>query len=289
MLMPQEKESDGKLYRVYHKKGNHQNTKMNQDGTKAAIQFTDEENDLDGPLEIVEADESEYVKTEYVEVEPGPRTWQEIIVEDVIAPVAREFLEQAFEVGFQYLGAQMEKKVVPKIRQKTKQFTENTKNVFAGIKDGLAGKETKVSQLIRESEKKKQTSVAVKERTFVADKEAHSNKSSEPKQELSQEEIQQIIEAMKNSAMMLATCIRMLNNSVLADDGSNLEKRLELQLNIQELTTADVMGRIDMLLEDKNRDLLDATSVRMIAAFRKGNFVVNGEEVPIQNYLESNE
>ena len=39
-----EKEVDEKLYRVVRKKGSHVNTKVNPDGTKSALQFTDENN-----------------------------------------------------------------------------------------------------------------------------------------------------------------------------------------------------------------------------------------------------
>ncbi len=37
-----EKEVDEKLYRVVRKKGSHVNTKVNPDGTKSALQFTDD-------------------------------------------------------------------------------------------------------------------------------------------------------------------------------------------------------------------------------------------------------
>lgn len=50
---------DEKLYRVVRKKDSHLNTKINLDGSKAAIQFTDDSNNLSGPVDIVEVDESE--------------------------------------------------------------------------------------------------------------------------------------------------------------------------------------------------------------------------------------
>lgn len=282
-----EKETDGKLYRVYHKKGNHQNTKKNPDGSKAAIQFTNEDNGLDGPLDLIEVDEREFVKTEYVEVDQEPRTFKQIIIEDVVAPIAREVLEQALDIGFQYISVQMEQKVVPKLKVKAKEFSKKMNIVFEGIKEEVTGKKTKNSRLIRESEQERTTAVAVKKEAKIKKSKPMVHKSNENMQVRSQEEIQQILGAMKSSALMLATCIRMLNNSIVADDGSDPEKRLEIQRNIQELTTTDVMDRIDLLLEDKNRDLLDQASLRLVAAFRHGNFIVDGEEVPIQKYLES--
>ena len=41
-----DKHIDDKLYRVVHKDGSHLNTKVNSDGTKSALQFTDDNNDL---------------------------------------------------------------------------------------------------------------------------------------------------------------------------------------------------------------------------------------------------
>lgn len=46
-----------------------------------------------------------------------------------------------------------------------------------------------------------------------------------------------------------------------------------------------MMGQINQLLEDKNRNLLNQTSLIMLAAFRDGNFIVDGEPVPISEFL----
>lgn len=57
------KESDGKVYRVYKDRDNHINTKINEDGRKAAIQFDDEDNKLNGPVELEEVDIDEIIAT----------------------------------------------------------------------------------------------------------------------------------------------------------------------------------------------------------------------------------
>ena len=41
-----DKYTDDKLYKVVRKDGSHLNTKVNPDGTKSALQFTDDNNDL---------------------------------------------------------------------------------------------------------------------------------------------------------------------------------------------------------------------------------------------------
>ena len=57
-----------KLYRIKTKEGAHVNEKVKDDGSRAAIQF-DDENGLQGPVDLVEVDESEYTREVYVEVE----------------------------------------------------------------------------------------------------------------------------------------------------------------------------------------------------------------------------
>lgn len=62
------------------------------------IQFTDDGNELNGPLDIIEVDEREFMKAEYIDKYDKSRTFQEIIIEDVIVPVSRELLYQAYGV-----------------------------------------------------------------------------------------------------------------------------------------------------------------------------------------------
>lgn len=45
-----DKYTKDKLYRVVHKEGSHFNTKVNPDGSKSVLQFTDENNDLNGSV-----------------------------------------------------------------------------------------------------------------------------------------------------------------------------------------------------------------------------------------------
>lgn len=58
-----------------------------------------------------------------------------------------------------------------------------------------------------------------------------------------------------------------------------------MQKEFESLTTQEMMGQINQLLEDKNRKLFDQSSLIMLAAFRDGNFIVDGEPVPIRHFL----
>lgn len=90
--------TEEKLYKIVRKKDSHVNTKLNPDGSKAAVQFTDDGNNLSGPVNLIEVDEKEFIRTEYVSIQDTPRTFKEIIWQEVIAPVMREFLYQAMIV-----------------------------------------------------------------------------------------------------------------------------------------------------------------------------------------------
>ena len=81
-----------KLYKIVRKKDSHVNTKLNPDGSKAAIQFTDDGNDLNGPVNLIEVDERELIRTEYIPVQDELRTFKEIVWQDVVAPAMRELL-----------------------------------------------------------------------------------------------------------------------------------------------------------------------------------------------------
>ena len=89
-----------KLYKVIRKKDNHQNTKINEDGSRAALQFT-EENDMDGPLKIIEATDEEIIQRGK-ELDCEGRTWKEIIWEDIIIPNSKDAIDQLLKIGYRH-------------------------------------------------------------------------------------------------------------------------------------------------------------------------------------------
>ena len=273
--MIKDREVEDKLYRVIRKKDSHINTKLNPDGSMAAIQFTDDGNELNGPLDIIEVDEREFMKAEYIDKYDKSRTFQEIIIEDVIVPVSRELLYQAFMIGYDKLCYQMKTKVVPNLKKKTESLLDNASLIAAGIKDGFMGKEPKAITLAKEREEN--VILSTSQKTEYKEQE---------KVMRSEEEVADIIALMKMSTGTLAACIRILNNTVIADDGKNPDIRLEIQKNIQTLSTADVMGQIELLLEEKNKGLLDETSVMLLSAFRNGYFIAGDRRIPVAQYKE---
>lgn len=128
-----EREVDEKLYRVVRKKGSHVNTKVNPDGTKSALQFTDDNNDLTGPVDLIEVDKGEYIRAEdvhnYSYYDTAPRTWEQVIVEDIVVPVAREAIEQLLNIGLQHFDVWMEEKAIPAAKQKAKKANNSVQVV----------------------------------------------------------------------------------------------------------------------------------------------------------------
>lgn len=74
-----EKHTDKKLYRVIRKDGSHLNIKVNPDGTKSALQFTDN-NDLNGSVDLLEVDEEELIRFEYISVPQADRSIEDLLI-----------------------------------------------------------------------------------------------------------------------------------------------------------------------------------------------------------------
>lgn len=262
-----------KLYKIARKKDSHVNTKLNPDGSKAAIQFTDDGNDLNGPVNLIEVDERELVRIEYISVQDQPRTFKEIVLQDVVAPVMREILYQAMMEGYEKLCDQIKIKAIPAVKAKSQSFVKDAGIIASGIKDGLAGKTPKALALVNEN-----TIVKSSCHPEIVEK--------KQKTVRSKEEVESIIRAMRMSAVTLVACIRMLNNTVMADDGTDPQLRFEIQRNLQTLTTNDVMQQIDLLLVDKNKALLDEASYSLLATFKEGYFLINANKIPISSYID---
>ena len=287
IMTSDEKEVDEKLYRVVRKKGSHVNTKVNPDGTKSALQFTDENNDLNGPLDIIEVDMSEYIRAEELQSDSvdgmRPRTWQQIVVEDIVVPIAREAIEQFLNIGFQHLEIWMEKKAVPATRQKAKTVGKDISIFFSAVKSVIKGEQPKALQIVeaeRHYEKKNANNSALVE---GSDDSTQEEKNVMDKIEITQPEYEQIVALTKRSAITLVGCINLLKNSAISDMDKN--QRIEFENRMKELTTADMMTEINLLLEDKNKGILNPTSLAILSAFRDGEFIVDGKRVHIGKYL----
>ena len=277
-----EKVIEEKLYKVIRKKGNHQNTKVNQDGSRVALQFT-ENNNMDGPLDIIEATDDEVIRRGK-ELSCEGRTWKQIVWEEIIVPISQEAMEQLLRIGYQHFEVWMEEKAVPAAQKKSKEIGQNMKIILSGVKSAIKGEEPKAVKLIREKDECKNNIETVSQVGSVLEKKTDNNSTGE-KIQISQEEFDNIIALTKKSAGTLVGCINLLRNVAVSSTSRDSERQLELQNQLDGLTTSDILGEIDLLLEEKNRDILDDASLKILVAFREGNFLVNEEPVPISNCI----
>ena len=236
-----EKYTDDKLYIVVRKDGSHLNTKVNPDGTKSALQFTDENNDLSGPVDLIEVDEEELVRTEYVQVPQEERSLGERLVDEVVIPVIRDATTQLLEYGTEKAEMWIEEKAVPAAKAKMKAGWENLKLFISAIKD--SDKPIKATQIIAEQ---KNTSKASE--IEVVNKVENQE---EKKYALSPEEVELLLDTARRSALMIAASLSILNNSVVMDDGTDPERIAMIQRGIEQLSSKDITTQIDLLLEDK--------------------------------------
>ena len=272
-----EKHTDDKLYRVVRKDGSHLNTKVNPDGAKSALQFTDDNNDLSGPVDLIEVDEEELVRTEYVQVSQEERSLGERLVDEVVIPVIRDATTQLLEYGTEKAKMWIEEKAVPAAKAKMKAGWENLKLFISAIKD--SDKPIKVTQIIAEQ---KNTSKASE--IEVVNKVENQE---EKKYALSPEEVELLLDTARRSALMIAASLSILNNSVVMDDGTDPERIAMIQRGIEQLSSKDITTQIDLLLEDKNSGLIDDASISMLRAFREGMFIGNGTPIPVSRYTDA--
>lgn len=191
-----DKYTDDKLYKVVRKDGSHLNTKVNPDGTKSALQFTDDNNDLNGPIDLIEVDEEELIRTEYIQVPQNKRSLGELLVDEVVVPVIRDATTQLLEYGTAKAEIWIEEKVVPVAKTKVKAGWENLKLFISTIKD--SDKPIKATQIIAE-----QKSASNSSEIEVVNKVECGNKD-EKKYVLSPGEVEILLDTARRSALMIA-------------------------------------------------------------------------------------
>ncbi len=246
--------SDEKLYRIKTKEGAHINEKVKDDGSRAAIQF-DNENGLQGPVDLVEVDEAEYMREVYVEVERQERSFGQVILEDVVAPAAAEALTtillRATEAGINTLGSWISQKAIPSAKVKVERSIDS---VFEARppKNKAKGSEKNTAITRRRENKAVETSLREKDEAAVH----------------TQAEVDQIVNNMKFAALYLAAGIRELSNTVILDGEIDPEQRIAMEAKLRELSSGDVTNTIEFMLEEKNRDMLDQATIQLFEAFK---------------------
>ena len=261
--------SEDKLYRIKTKKGAHLNKRTKEDGARAALQF-DSDNQLQGPVDLIEVDKADYTIKEYIEIEKQERGIGEILMEDAVAPAMQEalyyLLIRAAESGAHAVGDWAAQKAIPSVKAKGGEFVNK-------VRESHAARKAKKAE-------RKQNAVEVVQNTDVYD-----TQSQKEAVVHSKEEVDQILHNMRLAALYIAAGIRELSNTVIRDDGTDPEIAFEIQTKLRELSTEEVMKSINFMLEDKNRELLDEVTIRMFEAFRNREIIVEDKVIPFKRYL----
>ena len=270
---------DDKLYKIIQKDGTHLVESKKNVGATSALQFDNGDKKMKGPVDLVEVSKDELRRTVVIEKSP---TMGQTIIENVVVTIINETVKEGLNIGFRYLEKCIEEDSISNT-------TKKAKAVMRGVKDSLCGKETKAVKLMREAKDKKlnSTTIVTTNNVVVENmlEDGEKSKKYTNKDVRSIEEVQAIINTMRNSAITLVSCIRMLSNTLVRDAGENKELRYEMQKELESLTTKEIMEQINQLLEDKNRNLLDQSSMMILAAFRDGNFIVDEKSIPIRNFI----
>ena len=189
---------------------------------------------------------------------------KDAIIVDVIIPTTTEFLgglaEYAKDKGLELA----KEKFFPYIKLKFRQAVPIVKAKFKAIKERIKNRKRK---------KKKTTDVDVK--VTVEEQKLYTKK-----------EVEQIMTNMRYAVLYIASGIKELSNAVVTDaDDPKEQARIEEKL--KELTSDDIKNIIDFMLEPKNKYLLDKETLKTFKAFKHGELIVDGELVPIKNFIET--
>lgn len=269
---------EDKLYRVVRKNGSHLNTKVNPDGSKSALQFTDDGNGLSGPVDLIEVNKAE--KTEYVQVPQKEHSQTDQFLEECIYPAVRDLISQVtaslLEYAYAKTASLLKEKVFPIAKSKAKAGLQDLK-LFISAPKG-SDKPIKASQSIAKKQKSSMTR-GIKASNKV-------NNQEENKYVLSQEEFDILLDKAQEKTLVLATILKILNNSVIDDDGTDPKRIADIQGKIIKLKSKDNTTLIGLVLKDKNSEL-DEETITMLKAFRDGMFIGNGTPIPISRYIEA--
>ncbi len=261
--------SEDKLYRIKTKDGAHINEKVKDDGSRAAIQF-DQDNGLQGPVDLIEVDESEFIR----ENSMPTRSFGRVMLEDAVAPAISDaltiLLTQAVSAGIDAFGSWMSHKVLPAAKAKGEEFIKKSRESRAAKKRKKT--EPNTTDIVLQETKNELSSPVSNDNNTVFH---------------TQDEVEMILNNMKFAALYIAAGIRELTNTVITDDHSDPQKALEMQKTLKGLSSGDVIRTIDFMLQDSNRQMLDQTTIQLFDAFRHKDFIVDGEAVPISRYFET--
>ena len=222
-------------------------------------------------FEEIQEDENYYAEDSRMDVRTRDRSLKEVIIEEVVAPAlgiaAEKVTEEIVDAAVMAIDYVWKNAVVPVAKKGAKAVSSKAKEIKENHHERKQKKQEVVtSKQIIIVKKRRNTNTMI---TFA---------------DIKKEEVDMILQNMRNAAMYIAAGIRELTNTLVVDS-ENPEKAIELQNNIARLSSDEAISVINFMLEDKNRELLDEASRRLFEEFRNRNLIIDDKVVPISNYI----
>ena len=237
----------------------------------------DDDQNLDYPYENYDTQEN---------VELSEETQEMIeVVGTALAVLGIYMIEIGVKKATPYVKQFVTGKVVPSINKTMSWIAEKGETGIYILRNGISSK-TKAEQLLTKRKKSKSdnTELSVAHNTTVEPSEDMDNVFEETRESMSREEAQQHLIYIRALAILLADEIRKLSNACIREGNELPENILERQNALEKLTTQEVMNSIKLLLENKNRSLLDEATSMVLSEFLAGNLIIDGTPVPIEKY-----
>lgn len=286
-----------KKYRPIIKEGTHLASSKETDGAYRGALLDNDTNQVVGQAEweLVEEEDyswncsyENYDTHENVELSEETQKMLQAI-STVIGTALAELGIHMIEVGISKATPQVKRlvtdKVVPSVNKTKSWIAEKGAIGIDIIRNGISSK-TKAEQLLAKRTKSKTdiTELSAANNTTVEPFKDSDNTFEEHRESMSREEAQQHLIYIRGLAVLLADEIRRLSNVCIREGNESPENILERQNAIEKLTTQEVMNSIKLLLENKNRSLLDEVTSMVLSEFLAGNFIIDDRPVPIEKY-----
>lgn len=260
------------LFYVETKDGAHINVKVNENGSKAGVQF-DEGNNLKGPVNLIEVDEDElrqrYAVPEYSFETP---TQEKSLGEKLGDAVAEGVAEGV---------AELIKECVPVLAHSVFNYVRFT--AFPWAKNtAFPWVKNKTMTLFSRTTKQRQESD--KENSPIGCQLAERiEKQKRPQIPHTSEEVNEIVANLRNSLMYIVVSVNELSRTVVLDDDGEIDEITQEKIRL--LSSEYVISFVGVLLQDSNRDKLDQVTLDQLTAFCEKKLIVNGKTVSIEKYM----
>lgn len=270
-----------KKYRPIIKEGTHLARSKNSDGTYRGALLDNKTNQVVGQAEweeVEEDDDYNYLYEDCSVVEDAES--EENVLESLVALAVIISGIKVIEKTSPYIEDVIKKKVIPSFDKTRGWITEKVSKKF-NIKKrcDLSKKDNnQLKNIIDETD-----SEIITESIGVEILNQDSDNSNKYIGSISREEAEQHMLKIKILSASLANEIRILTNKCIDGNDITLEKKLEIQNEMEKLMAVEVIDTIKMLLE--NKFISDEMTRKIFEEFILGNVIVDDKSIPIKTLI----